>query len=220
MSWTWTRWWSPQHRSSHRRAGAATLQHEQLPTRIVTPSPFPQHAAANSRFRNALSRVTADPMTDTEAWQAVLTEVAACYKSIADPHNPENYAKLDWVESCYGAVLHHFPYAVTQLREIGQILLQQCGVVSRHPLRAAIVAQRSQNAHAKLTHLLRTHLGVYDDDDDDQPADEEPQDDAAANNKETSTKQHNDQHHRSIPMCTWVVDLWLLYIQKVEKDAT
>jgi len=194
---------------------AATL-HE-LPTRIVTPSPFPQHAAVNSRFRNALSRVTADPITDTEAWQAVLTEVAACYKSI-DPHNPENYAKLDWVESCYGAVLHHFPYAVTQLQEIGQILLQQCGVVSRNPLRAAIVAQRSENANAKLTHLLRTHLGVYDDDDDDKPPDEEPQDNAAANTE--TTKPHNDHHQRSIPMCTWVVDLWLLYIQKVEKDAS
>lgn len=146
-----------------------------LPSRIIVPSPFPQHATED-RFRNALQRVTADPKDDTEAWQALMTEVNNSF-AVADTS-----AKLDWVESCFGALLHHFPYAVHYLVRIAEILLQQY----------TTLPHRKPNASAKLNHIFKTHLGIT-------KPEEECQSDLA--------------------MCSWVVELWMVYIRYVEFDS-
>jgi hypothetical protein len=148
-----------------------------LPSKIITPSPFPQHATED-RFRNALQRVTADPKDDTEAWQALMTEVNASF-AVADTS-----AKLDWVESCFGALLYHFPYAVIYLVRVSEILLQQY----------TTLPHRRPNAAAKLGHIFQTHLGV---------------DSSSSSNEESG----------DLAMCSWVVDLWMVYIRKVEFDA-
>jgi Suppressor of forked protein (Suf) len=172
----------------------AAIVHHLLLDRIITPSPFAQHNTGTSRFRTAFQRITADPVNDTEAWQAVITETSTCYNSVLDKASPEQYAKLDWVESCYGALIHHFPYAVHHIAGIAEILLQQCMAIAtapRHPLHTSAMAHRSQQCHAKLTHLFQTYLGVG----------------------------QSEEDMDSIPLCIWVVELWLLYIKKVEHDA-
>jgi hypothetical protein len=156
-----------------------------LPTRIITPSPFAQHATED-RFRNALQRVTADPKDDTEAWQALMTEVNTSF-SVADTS-----LKLDWVESCFGALLFHFPYAVNYLVRIAEILFHQY----------MTLPHRKANAQAKLDHIFHTHLGVSSSHQLQQPP--------------TSTTREEDVN--DLAMCSWVADLWMVYIRKVELD--
>jgi Suppressor of forked protein (Suf) len=186
----------------HQLHSGKRLQPFLLSTRILMPSPFPQHNTGTSRFRTAFARILQDSYRDTEAWQAVMTEASACESAIFDKAGPDQYAKLDWVESCYGALLHRFPYAVTHITGVAELLLQQITAIatvmalpstSRH-LHAAAQKQRSIVCHTKLTHLFQVSLGVDADGD--------------------------DSTHSSFPMCSWVVELWLVYIRKVQHDAT
>ena len=89
---------------------------------IITPSPFAHHNSSD-RYRSALSRVQSAPLTDVEAWSALLTEASTSYRSLL-PHlhylsspslatgtvpppsvaasSADLEAKLDWIESCHG----------------------------------------------------------------------------------------------------------------------
>jgi len=52
---------------------------------VISPSPFAHHSAGgsgSSRYRNALTRIGADPRSDVEAWGALLAEASSCWKSL------------------------------------------------------------------------------------------------------------------------------------------
>ena len=54
-----------------------------LVSTIISPSPFAHHSAGgtgSSRYRNALTRIGADPRSDVEAWGALLAEASSCWK--------------------------------------------------------------------------------------------------------------------------------------------
>ena len=126
-------------------AAAATADHPYgLIGAIITPSPFDHHNSSD-RYRSALARVQSSPLTDVEAWGAILTEASTSYRSLV-PHlhylgggslaagvvpppgvgSPsELEAKLDWVESCHGALLRHFPYAAAYAVSMAEILMGQ-----------------------------------------------------------------------------------------------
>jgi hypothetical protein len=142
-----------------------------LISRIIQPSPYPQHNAgpSASRFRNILHRVTSSPDRDIEAWQALLTEAKTCYRSIPSVHavDAETSAQLDWIESCYGYALRFFPYAANYHTEIVEILLRQAARVGEEggpasdygrstPSRRAISCDNK--AVALLSHLLGFNL--------------------------------------------------------------
>ena len=116
-----------------------------LPTSLPPTSPFPHHNAGPTadRLRNAMSRISADPTQDAEAWQALITEAQSCYRkllprlyklrihgvSVADDSVDAAEAdllgrKLDWIEACYGTLLHYFPYSVAHYVQITEILLR------------------------------------------------------------------------------------------------
>ncbi|KAL9181328.1 hypothetical protein ACHAXT_010133 [Thalassiosira profunda] len=117
-----------------------------LPTSLppMAPSPFQHHNSGptSDRLRNALGRIEANPDSDAEAWQALVTEAQSCYRSLmpslyklkappggkADPRNESEVdligRKLDWIEACYGALLHHFPYSVAHYVQLVEILLR------------------------------------------------------------------------------------------------
>lgn len=118
-----------------------------IPTTLPPTSPFPHHNAGPTadRLRNAMHRITADPTRDAEAWQALLTEAQSCYRTLLPSlHKIKNYPgglvasaedrggaeldllgrKLDWIEACYGALLHNFPYAVTHYVQLVEMLLR------------------------------------------------------------------------------------------------
>ena len=112
-----------------------------LPTSLPPVSPFPHHNAGptSDRLRNAMSRISANPTRDAEAWQALITEAQSCYRQLlpslyklknmglnikSDPNDPEVdliERKLDWIEACYGALLHYFPYSVTHYVQLVEI---------------------------------------------------------------------------------------------------
>ncbi|KAK1744823.1 RNA cleavage stimulation factor [Skeletonema marinoi] len=125
----------------------------------TTNSPFPHHNVGPiaDRLRNAMNRITADPTRDAEAWQALLTEAQSSYRTllpslyklknsqmgaaaVVDPEAELIGTKLDWVEGCYGALLHNFPYAVTHYVQLVDMFLrlgaltqdeeEQCGTAS------------------------------------------------------------------------------------------
>ena len=189
---------------------------------IITPSPYPQHnsGATSSRFRNALNRVLQNPDTDVEAWQALLTEVHSCYKNIPNIHavDVETQAKLDWVESCYGHFLRYFPYAYTHAVTVVEMLMRQSARWGEPegPLvdyyGSGKVPKRAQNCEAKLEGLLKEFLGI-------QTMEGEPASIRFdATNGNDTTEQNPGQHLTGI--CSWVVELWLLYIKKRTRDAT
>ena len=205
------------HVQSHRNK---RLQPLLLYDRIIMPSPYSQHNTGTSRFRTAFGRILQDSYNDIEAWQAVMTEASACDSAIFDKSAQDNYLKLDWVESCYGALLHRFPYSTTHIIGAAELLLQQVMAISkvltalstsRHPLHIATMKQRSMICHAKLQHLFHVYLGTdlnigSDDGDDDVGVDQQ--------------QQQQLQQQQSLPMCAWVVELWLLYIRMVQHDAS
>jgi len=122
---------------------------------VISPSPFAHHSsggAGSSRYRNALTRIAADPRSDVEAWGALLTEASACWKSLYTPSSSssdglggsrnasrmqvvhvniaartsaETSLQLDWIESCYGAFLKYFPYSCGHIKSIGEVLFIQ-----------------------------------------------------------------------------------------------
>lgn len=123
-----------------------------LPTSLPSTSPFPHHNAGptSDRLRNAMSRIAANPAGDAEAWQALITEAQSCYRTLlpslhrlrhaggvgglgARPHHGQATdsgeadlveRKLDWIEACYGALLRHFPYAVSHYVQLAEMLLR------------------------------------------------------------------------------------------------
>ena len=120
-----------------------------LPTSLPTTSPFPHHNAGptSDRLRNAMSRITSNPTRDAEAWQALITEAQSCYRTLlpslhllktnnggfaaADDNinnsieNAESVSrKFDWIEGCYGALLHYFPYAISHYVQLVEMLLR------------------------------------------------------------------------------------------------
>ena len=118
-----------------------------LPTSLPINSPFPHHNAGptSDRLRNAMSRIAAAPNRDAEAWQALITEAQSCYRQLlpslyklknnsmgiqppppqpTDPEVEMIERKLDWIEACYGALLYHFPYAVTHYVQLVEIYLR------------------------------------------------------------------------------------------------
>ena len=136
---------------------------------FITPSPFPHHTSGptSSRFRNAFTRITTNPTSDTEAWQALMTEVINCYRSIQSKQHvmdAEIQLQLDWIESCYGTLLKYFPYSVQHRVQMAEILLGQSAMVGEEqgPLaNLGLDAQRQANAQAKLEHLLKDSLGIH-----------------------------------------------------------
>lgn len=126
--------------------------HHLLPTSLPSISPFPHHniGPTSDRLRNAMSRIAISPNKDAEAWQALITEAQSCYRSILpslDKLLKKNYTnatttnnvddsleiellekKLDWIESCYGALLHHFPYAISHYVQLVEIFLRLSAV--------------------------------------------------------------------------------------------
>mmetsp|Transcript_1541 Transcript_1541/g.2821 ORF Transcript_1541/g.2821 Transcript_1541/m.2821 type:complete len:1330 (-) Transcript_1541:273-4262(-) len=114
-----------------------------LPTSLPSTSPFPHHNAGptSDRLRNAMSRISANPTRDAEAWQALITEAQSCYRQLLPSlYKLKNVGmkveggndveveligrKLEWIEACYGALLHHFPYGVTHYVQLVEILLR------------------------------------------------------------------------------------------------
>jgi hypothetical protein len=65
----------------------------ELLSTVISPSPFAHHTsggAGSSRYRNALTRIGADPRSDVEAWGALLAEASACWKSLYTPNAASN----------------------------------------------------------------------------------------------------------------------------------
>ena len=187
---------------------------------IITPSPYPHHNAGptSARFRNALSRVLQRPEHDVEAWQALLTEVTTCYKNIPNIHavDATTLAQLDWVESCFGNFLCHFPYAIHQgIVPLVTLLLHQSARVGEPhgpvvDYYGGAVPKRAQICERKCTALLQEYLGVAN-------KTSGLSDPAAAG----AGSEENDKSKTIIhAMGSWVVELWLVYIQKCTRDAT
>jgi Pre-mRNA 3''-end processing (cleavage and polyadenylation) factor len=57
--------------------------HVALIPSIITPSPFLHHndSGTADRYRSALQRVNASPMTDVEAWEAIMNECMSLYRT-------------------------------------------------------------------------------------------------------------------------------------------
>lgn len=174
---------------------------EELISKIIVPSPYAHHStgATSARFRNALSRVTTDPKTDAEAWQALITEANACYRAIVPTIHTvdaDTHAKLDWIESCYGALLKHFPYSSSHYVTVVELLMVQSARLGEEdgPYRDYGPSQRAALCEAKVERIFRDVLGI-----------------------EMDGTPVADRKLGGI--CTSSVDLWLLYIRKRVREA-
>lgn len=173
----------------------------QLLNQFIIPSPFPHHTTGptSSRFRNAFTRITTNPTSDVEAWQALMTEVVNCYRSIQTKihmADAEVQLQLDWIESCYGTLLKYFPYSVAHVVAVAELLLAQSARVGEEQgpfVNVGLDLQRQANAQAKLEHLLSQYLGIQVD----------------------GTKDEQQNYG----MCTHSVDLWMIYISNKIRQA-
>lgn len=167
---------------------------------FITPSPFPHHTSGptSSRFRNAFTRIVASPSTDTEAWQALMTEVVNCYRQIQSKvhiMDAEIQLQLDWIESCYGTLLKYFPYSVQHICGVAELLVAQSARVGEEhgPLaNVGIDLQRQANAQAKIEHLLTSYLGIEMD---------------------------GSPRENTFGMMTHSVDIWMIYISVRSRQA-
>jgi len=148
---------------------AIVAEPQPLPTRIVTPSPYGHHTRgpSSARFRNALGRVTTHPTSDAEAWTALFTEVQTCWKQLQQSgqlHLPsaDTQAKFDWLVSCYGSLLQHFPYAVSYWVQLGEILLEASAQPGEpagpKSVTTAVDTSRAWLAEGQLEQVLRQTL--------------------------------------------------------------
>lgn len=224
--------------------GSGGLKHPQqqlhmdLISTIITPSPFAHHTTGptSSRFRNALQRISVNPQSDVEAWQALLTEVSTCWKSLQMTKNvhaldAETQLQLDWIESCYGALLKYFPYSSAHYVAIGEILMVQSARLGEEggPKNdyggLLLNTQRAQEAQIKLETIFRETLGVNLDgsapkqEDDASSARISEGDDGGPDiNLSDQPQQRSQQPRYTIlsvrlgGICTSSVELWLLYI--------
>ncbi|GKY95142.1 hypothetical protein MPSEU_000477900 [Mayamaea pseudoterrestris] len=219
-----------------------------LITPIKTPSPYPQHNSGptSTRYKNALNRITLQPRRDVEAWQALLTEAQSCYRTILesaaatlsshDAHQRE--IQLDWIESCYGYLLQTFPYAAQYQVRVAQLLWTQTArpgdddydlhvlmddeqswarrslTVEHKHVPSLVSPQRAAQCELKLLHLLRHSLGYN--------LDGEV---AAENANESHAVEMDDggaEDDKPSPLggvCVWSVELWLVYIFAVSRQA-
>ena len=199
---------------------SASAADAELISAIITPSPFPHHTTGptSSRFRNALSRVTTNPSTDVEAWQAILTEVQACSRMV-NKHavSAETQLQLDWMESCYGALLKYFPYASAHVVAIVELLMGQSARVGEEDGPVADygldLSQRTSRAQRKMERLLERSLGIHMDGSPLVP--DTSKDEVSDEAKEDSREGTN----LIGGMCTSSVELWLLYIRARNRDA-
>ena len=175
---------------------------KELISTIITPSPFPHHITGptSSRFRNAMQRITENPQSDVEAWQALITEVLNCYRSIqpkVHTVDAEIQLQLDWMESCFGTLLKYFPYASNQYVAIAQMLFAQSAWMGEEegPAFGSIDRVRSQTCQQKLENLFAKTLGI---------------------NMDGSPSDPEDMIGG---MCTSCVDLWILYIRTRSRQA-
>jgi hypothetical protein len=179
----------------------------ELISTIITPSPFPHHTTGptSSRFRNAIARITTAPASDVEAWQALITEVGNCYRSIQPKIHSvdaEIQLQLDWIESCYGALLKYFPYSSLHYCAVAEILVAQSAQVGEEhgPLveyghGVSVDHRRRQTCEAKLHRILEITLGIQMD----------------------GTPVHPEDPIGG--MCTGSIDLWILYITTRIREA-
>uniref|UniRef100_A0A7S2EH36 Suppressor of forked domain-containing protein n=1 Tax=Ditylum brightwellii TaxID=49249 RepID=A0A7S2EH36_9STRA len=199
---------------------------DRLISTIISPSPFPHHLAGPSsdRLRNALHRVASDPTRDTEAWSALLSEAQSSYRSLlptlrhSESEVSDEGRKLDWIESCFGALLKHFPYASGYYTGVSEILMQQSampdeeeggGEASGNIVEASSLTERQKRCERKLEWIFRFALGIEDSNN-------------GISNKELKEGKDEDRNGKEIDlkgMCTSSVDLWLLYIRKRSRDA-
>lgn len=185
-------------------------QSVELISTIITPSPFQHHITGptSSRFRNALGRITSHPTSDVEAWQALITEVNACYRTTSKHSlDAETQLKLDWMESCYGTLLKYFPYSTSHYVTIVEMLLAQSARVGEDE--GPIVdygldtSQRTMRCQQKVQHIFETVLGIYMD----------------GSSIDESEHQEDTENSSIGGMCTSSVELWLLYIRTRIRDA-
>ena len=142
---------------------------------IITPSPYPHHLTGptSSRFRNAMGRITTRPTSDVEAWQALITEVNTCYRSLPNKHglDADTQNKLDWMESCYGTLLKYFPYSSSHYVTIVEMLLAQSarvgeddGPVNEYGYGGGVLdgapSQRAMICQAKVERIFERVLGI------------------------------------------------------------
>eukprot|EP00980_Cylindrotheca_fusiformis_P020233 scaffold7316_cov123-Cylindrotheca_fusiformis.AAC.8 len=174
----------------------------ELISTIITPSPFAHHVAGptSSRFRNAMQRIAENPKSDVEAWQALITEVMNCYRIVQPKiHNvdAEVQLQLDWMESCFGALLKYYPYASSQYVAIAQMLFAESARTGEEegPVYGSVDQVRSRNCQRKLEKIFTDTLGINMDG---SPAD--PDDTIGG-------------------ICTSNIDLWLLYIRTRSRQA-
>eukprot|EP00934_Nitzschia_sp_Nitz4_P003098 Nitzschia sp. Nitz4//scaffold85_size83877//64780//67728//NITZ4_005238-RA/size83877-processed-gene-0.144-mRNA-1//-1//CDS//3329559164//3088//frame0 len=189
---------------------------------FITPSPFPHHTTGptSSRFRNAFTRITAQPTSDVEAWQALLTEVANCYRSIQSKQHlvdAEIQLQLDWVESCYGTFLRYFPYHMPQTVTLAQLLLAQSALPGEEeaasvPLGSMIDHRRQQICQVKLENLLTKTLGIT--------MEGEPLLAASGNTEEQEASNASSSNKDSVMgMGSPSVELWMIYIATRRRQA-
>ncbi|CAB9510504.1 expressed unknown protein [Seminavis robusta] len=139
-----------------------------LPTRIMTPSPYPHHTrgATSARFRNALNRVTTHPTSDSEAWAALLTEVQTCWRQLQPTlHLPsvETQARLEFLVSCHGALLQYFPFAVQHATQLAEMLLEASarpGEPGGPSATTAVDTQRLRLCEGQLETIFQRYLNA------------------------------------------------------------
>ena len=242
-------------------AAAATADHPYgLIGAIITPSPFDHHNSSD-RYRSALARVQSSPLTDVEAWGAILTEASTSYRSLV-PHlhylgggslaagvvpppgvgSPsELEAKLDWVESCHGALLRHFPYAAAYAVSMAEILMGQTSLQGEEgavqagagesgggvlPPHDGMRTERQRRLEGKLEGIFKVGLGLS-------TAEEDEDEDEGAEKKEGNDGDGDgdgggggEQAPSSAPsellggMFSPSAELWLLYVRCVTRRAT
>eukprot|EP00529_Nitzschia_sp_RCC80_P007915 CAMPEP_0113471280 /NCGR_PEP_ID=MMETSP0014_2-20120614/16895_1 /TAXON_ID=2857 /ORGANISM="Nitzschia sp." /LENGTH=1267 /DNA_ID=CAMNT_0000363907 /DNA_START=9 /DNA_END=3812 /DNA_ORIENTATION=+ /assembly_acc=CAM_ASM_000159 len=238
--------------SSSLPSSSTHFQPAGLISTIITPSPFAHHTSGPtaSRYRNFLQRITMNPRADTEAWSAVVGEASTCWKTLVQQGtmmiflaDAETQLRLDWIESCYGALLKYFPYSTVNCASIGEILYILSAQVGedggpRQDYGGMLSTNqgsqgRTQSAQRKLETILAETLG-YDLDGNSitlPPSPEgggreadynqnNPSDTAMATSSSTTVQGQQQQHlsKRIISpqlggMCTSSVELWLLYIK-------
>ena len=160
-------------------------------------------SSCSDRFRSALARVRTSPTTDTEAWQALLTEAQISFRHInaSSDDDPDKSAKLDFIEACYGVLLQHFPYSSVHLVQILDILYTISALpnedstnVRSYDYLQINLKPRQVAAEMKMEHIFETAMGI-------------------TNNEEIDLPCTNGMNMSS-------VDLWLIYIKKRTRDAT
>ncbi|CAJ1968288.1 unnamed protein product [Cylindrotheca closterium] len=174
----------------------------ELISTIITPSPFAHHVTGptSSRFRNAMQRISENPTSDTEAWEALITEVLNCYRIVQPKiHNvdAEVQLQLDWMESCFGALLKYFPYSSNQYVAVAQMLFAQSARIGEEEGAAygSIDRARSERCQRKLENIFSKTLGI---------------------NMDGSPSDPDDPIGG---MCTSNIELWLLYVRTRSRQA-